>query len=87
MLESEILRVSNLTGEVKEKFVDFIVADIAFRVFLSKYVVGVVPEIWYTVTVVGSNELDVEKSITSSIINSFSVLLDEIEVFSGIIKA
>ena len=45
-----------------------IVADVAFLVFFKRKYVGLVPCIWYTETIVGSSELEAEKSITSSII-------------------
>ena len=49
-----------------------------FRVFFNKKDVGSFPVISYTVIVVGSNELEDEKSIKSSIKNLVLELFEEI---------
>ena len=81
-----IFLVSNLTPFPNVKVSVFTVADIDFLVFFNKNEVGSFPEISYTVMVVGSNELEDEKSTKSSIKNLVAVLLEEIWVFSGICR-
>jgi len=88
ILVSLIFLSSNLFAALNVNDVVLIVADIAFLVFFNKKYVGLSPEIWYTDVVVGFNDPDAEKSITSSIKNF--ILLSKLEViwvFSGMIIA
>ena len=71
--------VENFTGEPNENVFVLIVEEIALRDFFSKKYVGFPPDISYTVTSVGSPELETEKSTGSFIRNEVPFVDETVE--------